>query len=166
LSHFNYGILAWGHESDKLHKFQKRSVRIISLSKYNAHTDPLFKLLNLLKVMEIYKLNELKFYYKYVNDNLPYYFQQLPLIPNQTIHNHNTRYNQNIHKHRVNHQFSQLCIRYNIPQLINNTDALITSKFNTHSLQGLAKYVKWDVIQNYDSQCSIQNCYVCGRENH
>ncbi len=58
LFHINYGILAWGHDSDRILKFQKRSVRIISLSKYNAHTEPILKQLQLLKIIDIYILNE------------------------------------------------------------------------------------------------------------
>ncbi len=34
-------------------------------SKYNAHTDPIFKKEKLLKLRDIIKLQELKFYYKY-----------------------------------------------------------------------------------------------------
>ncbi len=42
---------------------------MLSLSKYNAHTEPLFK--TLLKIDDMLKLNELKFYYKYEHDKLP-----------------------------------------------------------------------------------------------
>ncbi len=129
LSHINYGILTWGLASDRILKLQKKAVRIISLSKYNAHTYPLFKELKLLKVMDIYKLNEFKFYHKYINNKLPHYFQQLPFTPNHTIHNHITCHKQNIHIARANQKFVQLCIKHNIPHLINNAHPLIKSKF-------------------------------------
>ena len=38
---------------------------MISCSKYNAHTESLFKSLNLLKVEDIFKIKALKSYYKY-----------------------------------------------------------------------------------------------------
>ena len=41
LPHFHYGILAWGMFSTRLFKLQKKAVRMINNSKYNAHTDPL-----------------------------------------------------------------------------------------------------------------------------
>ncbi len=65
LSHVNYCILAWGHRCERITELQKRIVRILSLSKYNAHTEPIFKTLKLPKVIDILNLQELKFYYKY-----------------------------------------------------------------------------------------------------
>ena len=52
--------------SDDYHleqKLQKRAVPIITNSSYNAHTDPLFKKVDLLKVKDIFQLNVLKLYY-------------------------------------------------------------------------------------------------------
>ncbi len=45
------------------------------VSTYNAHTEPIFKINNLLKQEDILKLQELKLYYNYVNNSLPYYFR-------------------------------------------------------------------------------------------
>ncbi len=42
LSHINLGILAWGYKCERIVKLQKKAVRIVSLSKYNAHTEPIF----------------------------------------------------------------------------------------------------------------------------
>ncbi len=44
-------------------KLQNCVVRIISTVKYNANTEPIFKKLKLLKVKDIIKLQEPKFYY-------------------------------------------------------------------------------------------------------
>ncbi len=38
LSHANCCILTWGYQCDRILKLQKRIVRIISLSKFNAYT--------------------------------------------------------------------------------------------------------------------------------
>ena len=43
LPQLNYCILAWGHNCTKLIKLQKKALRVISISKYNAQTNPLFK---------------------------------------------------------------------------------------------------------------------------
>ena len=42
LPHLNYGVMAWGYKCDRIQKLQKKLVRIISVSKYKAHTEPLF----------------------------------------------------------------------------------------------------------------------------
>ena len=55
--------IAWGFKSDRIFKLQKIAVRIITCSKYNAHTEPLLKTLNLLKVEDIMKTKALKLYY-------------------------------------------------------------------------------------------------------
>ena len=60
LPHINYGILLWGHQAKQtkqIQVIQKRAVRILTGSKYNSHTEPLFKQINLLKVNDICKLN-------------------------------------------------------------------------------------------------------------
>ncbi len=43
LSHLNFGILLWGDKCEKIFKFPPKNVRILSLIKYNAHTDVLLK---------------------------------------------------------------------------------------------------------------------------
>ena len=48
LPHLQYSILSWGFKRGRLEKLEKRTIRIISNTKYNSHTDPLFKKLNLL----------------------------------------------------------------------------------------------------------------------
>ena len=62
LSHLQYCVLSWGFKSDRIFKLQKRAVRIITCSKYNAHTEPLLKTLNLLKIEAIMKTKALKLY--------------------------------------------------------------------------------------------------------
>ena len=54
ITHLNYEILTWGFNSDRILKIQKKTVRSITLSKYNAHTEPIFKTLKLLKINYIF----------------------------------------------------------------------------------------------------------------
>ncbi len=109
---------------ERIVKLQKKIVRITSLSKYNAHTEPIFKLLKLLKVKDILKLHELKFYFKYKNNKLPWYIYNLPFVQNADIHN----------------------------------------TIDTHSLQGFSKYNKIKILESYNKDCTIQNCYICSRK--
>ena len=54
LPHLQHSVLTWGFKIGRVGLLQKRDVRVISCSKYNAHTDPLFKQLNWLKVKDIF----------------------------------------------------------------------------------------------------------------
>ena len=71
LPHLNFSILSWGLHSGRLPKLQKRAARIITLNKYNAHTEPILKSLGLLKVNDIFTLQCLKVYYKYTHGRVP-----------------------------------------------------------------------------------------------
>ena len=73
LSHLQFGITNWGFEWDRISKLQKRALRIMTNSRYNAHTEPLCKQLHLLKVKDIFEIQCLKFWYKFVNNKLPNY---------------------------------------------------------------------------------------------
>ena len=74
LLNINYGLMVWGFSCNRIIKLQKKAIRIIlCLTKYNAHTEPLFKKLKILNVTDTLKLHELKLYYKYVHTTLPVY---------------------------------------------------------------------------------------------
>ena len=48
----------------RLEKLQKRFVRIVSSSKYNAHSEPLSKALDILKIEHLFLQSCLEFVYK------------------------------------------------------------------------------------------------------
>ena len=104
LCQLNYGILAWGHNNNRVYKLQKRAVRIISCSKFNAHSEPK---LNLLKVEDILKRQQLKFYHKLINRQLPGYFTCFPITPATEIHQHSTRAASKLFITRANHEFAK-----------------------------------------------------------
>ena len=72
-------------------KLQKRAIRIVANSKYNAHTEPLFKLYRILKLADVFTLQTMKVYHKFRHNELPVYLQNWPLITNNEIHQYNTR---------------------------------------------------------------------------
>ena len=142
-------------------KIQKKAVRIITLSKYNSHTEPLFKKLNTLKVEDLLKLQELKFYYKYRHQNLPVYLLNWQITPNTYIHNYNTRRKTELHTYRTKHEFAKKFLKYNLPHVINNIPDLVIDKIVTHSLKGFSSYAKNYMLQKYNDTCSFLNCYIC-----
>ena len=142
LPRINYGLLVWGYENEKIFKLQKKAIRLISLAKYNAHTEPLFKTLNLLKINDIFTSSQLKFYYKFLKDDLPHFFKDMTFSINNEIHHHSTRISSQFHLPRVKHTFAKNCIRYSLPILLNNTPECIKEKLYTHSLNGFTYYLK------------------------
>ena len=76
LSRIHYGILCWGYEHKRIFILQKKAIRIVHKSKYNSHTDPIFKSLNQLKTRDIFTIQSLKFYHRFCHNNLPSYFKK------------------------------------------------------------------------------------------
>ena len=66
---FDYGAKPADCNRTKL--LQKKAVRIITNSNYLAHSQPIFKTLNLLTLEDIINVNILRIYYQYENNNLP-----------------------------------------------------------------------------------------------
>ena len=161
LPHLNYSILVWGHNHTKVQKLQKKIIRIISNSKYNAHTDPIFKSMNLLKITDILHLKALLFYYKYTKNTLPEYMLHLPLIPGNEIHTHNTRSSQQLRPNSSNMRLTERCIDIFVPKIINSTQQNIVEKIYSHCIEGFKFHVKFNFISQYQSDCTKINCYVC-----
>ena len=160
LPHLQYSILCWGHCATRISKLQKKAVRIISHSKYNAHTNPLFKTLHLLKLDDIVKYFTVKFYYKLQHNKLPVYFEHL-FSTNAMVHTYHTRQSENLHRSIVKTTTATRSIRHSLPRLIPEISKSILDKINTHSYPGFSKYAKHFMIDQYDPQCRIQNCYIC-----
>ena len=85
LSHINYCITVWGYKGNRILIIQKKAVRIITLNRYNSHTEPLFKTLEILKIDDLLKVHGLKNFYKYRNGILPVYLLNWNIIPNYNI---------------------------------------------------------------------------------
>ena len=155
-----YGILTWGMTNERLFKLQKKAVRVISNSSYNAYTDPIFKALNLLKISDLYRLAVLKFYYVYCHNQLPFYLQAFVLTYRYDVHNYDTRNKLCLNTNKVNIKSAENALR-NVTRLINNTPSIIIEKIFSHSLQGFVLYAKQYYINLYNFECSVQNCYIC-----
>ena len=94
--------------------------------------------MHILKIDDLLKLHELKFYFKYMHQDLPAYLLNWKITPN--IHNHNTRSTTEYNSLRTKHEFAKRCL--NVPHVINNTPKIVTEKVGTHSLRNFANYAK------------------------
>ena len=165
LPYLSYCIEIWGFQAHRLLTLQKRAIRTITLNRYNSHSNPLLKKLNILKIDDLCIMQQLQFYFNYLHNDLPNYFQSWKLITNSEVHNHDTRIKHGISRYRTKHEFAKKCLRHNLRLTLNNTPDNITNKLHTHSLQGLIKYTKQFFLLNYQDTCTIVNCYVC-EQNH
>ena len=163
LSHLHYGILCWGFSSHKLFKSQKKAIRVICKSKYNAHTDRLFKELKLLKIEDIFRLQCLKFFYRLQHNTLPHYFAtNFRFIQNANVHNRQLRHGNRFRAERVNRQTARKTIRHFIPSLLNSTSDQILNSINSISIHSFKRRVKKIYLNEYEDVCNIINCYICG----
>ena len=95
-AHLNFGILLWGCAKNKFIKkvenLQKKCIRNVYLSKYKAHTQPIFKKLSILNLSDKITLLRSVFMNQYRNKKLPESFNnKFTYISNtdtlQTRHN-------------------------------------------------------------------------------
>ena len=161
LPHFQYSILNWGFKVSRLAKLQKKAVRIVSCSRYNAHTEPIFKSLKLLKISDILKLNILKMYFKFYHKLLPTYLSNMFLQNDSHGYNLRASYVLKVPKCRTN--YVKQSIRFMLPNVINSADSCVIDKVQTHCYSGFGYYFKHKTIDEYSNQCIIVNCYICNR---
>ena len=60
LPHFNYCHLAWGSNitaGHKLHLLQKKAVRIVDHRHFLAHTEPIYKRLRIIKIVDMFQIS-------------------------------------------------------------------------------------------------------------
>ena len=62
LPQINYCILLWGKESKSILLLQKHAIRVVSSAGFRAHSEPLIKIHNVIKV-DIYQQRLMVFYY-------------------------------------------------------------------------------------------------------
>ena len=128
-------------------KLKKWLVRIITRSKYNAHTDPLFKRTGILKVARTLDLNALKFYYKYIQ-KIPIIFYGINTVTQASQHSYNTRQSEQIRTERT-------------PSLVNSVPFHLLERIAIHRIQGFSFGIEYHFLNLYPTECSIVNCYIC-----
>ena len=140
-SYLSGGILAWGFAPGRLVTLQKKAVRAVMCARYNAHTEPIFKELKILKVEDIFIARCLKFYYWYKNNELPIYFQNMFEIP-IAEHPYNTREGNRARPNQTRTIGASKCLRYFVPNSIMSYENLVLDKIFTHSPDGFSTYAK------------------------
>ena len=112
-SRLQYGIESWGNSNNiyKLFRMQKRAIRVIYNTKYRHHTDPLFKINNIMKVSDLYK--QRVFMYDLINNNLPTTFKDFSILENATNYDIITRLQTRLYITRPRTTFSSKLPNHN-----------------------------------------------------
>ena len=163
-SHLHFGSIIYGATNPKnlgqIETIQRKALRILTRSKYNAHTDPLFKKHNILKLGDLIQLNQTLFVRQYKNGKLPEsffgFFQDIPF---------------NEQKSRDDD--------YNLKQKLATTNALlyfpscqIIRSWNQNNIllksEADISNLREDFVQkkinSYDEECVKPNCYMCKQD--
>ena len=161
-SHIMYGILAWGNSTSvsRIFKLQKKAMRIIAKKPFRAHTDPIFKEFQILKVSDLYILQTTSFIHDYVHNKLPPSFEHFystlahpNIITRQSIM-------PNLYNVRPRTNFSKCSFYFNS---VSNWNALESDLKNLASKPLFIKKLKCQLLSNYEESivCSNQNCNQC-----
>ncbi len=136
--YINYGNLIWGSANktftNSILTLQNKAVRIMTSSKYNAHSKPLYTATKIMTLSDIHKSQLATMMYLHKNKTLPKPIQNL-FKPNTDTHNYNTRHNQDPHiERRRTHQSTKSFLHqapdtwYNLPQDIKDVRSLNSFK--------------------------------------
>ena len=133
-----------------LHLLQKKALRIVANQDYIAHSEPICKALNLVKVPDMYTCAVWNFYYKLMNNLLPSYFENCkPTLP-RIDQLYNVR-KPVFHLPKIKHKFAEQLPDYQLVKLLNKNGSFrISSKVFTHSKKGFSSYVKNIIIETYE----------------
>ena len=160
LPHIYFCITAWGFKCNRIFTLQKKALRIITKSKFNSHTEPLFRELSILKVEHIFQMQCLNLYYNVINERTPDFFSKMFKLKSR-MHSHETRQKNYIHIAGTRTTSAKQCIRQYIPTVLTSIPTLVSDKITTHSYAGFSRYAKQYFIQLYKYECVISNCYIC-----
>ena len=94
-SHLSYGLPVWGSANqaliEKLFILQKKAIRAITFSDFRAHTSPLFKEINILKVRDLFQYQVSSIMWDYDHNILPKSLISL-FTKTKNTHSYRTRF--------------------------------------------------------------------------
>ena len=158
-SHLNFGNLLWGcakaKHLKKIESLQKRCIRNVSLKSYKAHSEPLFKELDILKFSD--KLSQCRaiFMHKYRHKKLPSSFAGI-FIDTTTTDRHNDYNYKNlpaIRKNLENFPLKQIIFNWNFLSL----DLKATADPIEFGISLKRNYLSQ---YSYETDCS-DDCFNC-----
>ena len=157
--HLIDGLYLWGLNCKRLKILQKKAVRVLAFKPYISHSTPIFKVMKILQLEDLYTMQLYNFYYKNTNNLLPSYFSSF--TPFYENHNHNLRYNI-LRLPMTRHEYFVQCTKYQLLKLIRETPQDDLNRCTQLSIIQFSAYFKYSIIHNYNPLCNFKKCYVCG----
>ena len=165
MPHYSYCLLAWGskiHIGHRLLLLQKKALRMINDSHYIAHTEPICKKLQIVKISDLFRITVWKFYYKLTNTLLPSYFNQMmPTLP--VICNYYGVRNPKFHLPSIKHSFAEQQVQYCLIKLLNEDREAeeIIHNIQNQNFCNFKSSLKYKIIASYSDKCVIIDCHTC-----
>ena len=148
-SHLCYGLTLWGSAPKScLHKLettQKKAVRVVKHAKYNDHSLPLFRELNVLKITDLYKISIGKLMFKHSVSSLPSPLMKLFTL-NRENHHYQTRHHNDPLHYRSNYAIAQNSFLSYGPKLWSTLNTAIKT---AHTLKTFNNRLSKSIIDTY-----------------
>ena len=102
----------------------------------------------------------MKFWYKFVNNNVPTYFASM-FRYNHELYEIQTRSHELLHLYPFRTSNAHNALRHRISELLCKFPTAVLEDARTHSIMWFASHVKFHLIDSYRSECVIPQCYMC-----
>jgi hypothetical protein len=147
--YLQYCNIAWASQHtthvESLVKLQKKALRIVCKKRWDAHTQPIFKLMGTLKLNDINRLQTACFVYKAINNELSQIFSGY-FVLNKNIHEHYTRQSHKVHINKVRTTIRKFSIKNYGPTIWDSLPDFLKVKPSLHSFKHSYKHY---ILSNY-----------------
>ena len=164
VSHISYALPVWGAAqksiTNRIHKLQKKGIRHVCNSKYNAHTQPLCKKNKMLQFNDLFKLQCTKIMCKKMQHRLHCYHSS-QLKTNYERKHIDTRQKYDVHLLKHKNNLSRInTLNYKVGKSWNELP-LDTKMLAFKTLPTFTKGAKALYLSRYPDKCNIDKCNVC-----
>ena len=161
-SHIEYCLPIWGNalqtHMKPLEILQRKAIRVVTNSKYNSHTQPLFHKVKSLTIKDLYTLRcakiGLKIALNKANDGLASCFRVI------TSNTTNTRSGENcrLYVPHARIKMTQRMPQYQIPEIWNE----LPENLKQYGVNALSHDFNFYKMEEYsDFECKDKKCYAC-----
>ena len=162
-SHLNFGNILWGCASNKFLKrietLQKKCIRNVSLKKFNAHSEPIFKELEILKISDKIAYCQAIFMHQYRHKKLPVSFENMfqEITENDALQTRHNDYNF-INKPAIKRYLE----KFPTKTMLSNWNYLDIECKATADAEEFKSLLKHKFLSSYSSEPECDaNCYIC-----